>query len=212
MKSISFKLLLFALAVFSAAALSAAPTKSTNLQKLLKLQEDSTVNIHADQLTESVVYNVADTLVSDDDDEVTAEIDSVFENISSRQQSTVKTITRGIVGVFAIVVPFAFIILLIWLIFRYSTSRNRERNKLIEMSIRERVPLPDAFYKSEQKYYTGPKRLGSGIIWIGVGVAFTAFFACAGSDEMSMLGIIPMFVGIARIVVYFVSKYNDRQN
>lgn len=212
MKSLSFKLLFFFVAIIFSATAVARPTKSSAMDKLKWLQMDSAVNIKTDSISQKVVFN-ADSSVDDVDNELSdEEITALVESTVSTSPSLSKTIMRGIVGVVAITVPFAFVIVLIWLIFRYSTSRNRERNKLIELSIRERSPLPDSFYKSERSYYTGPRRLSSGIIWIGVGIAFISFFACVGSDEMAVLGLIPMFVGVARIVVYFVGKRDAGQD
>lgn len=212
MKSLSFKLLLVLAVLLSAATAVAKPAKTSAFDRLKWLQMDSTVNIKADSISQTVVFNV-ENYGDDADDAITDEdITAIVESAVSTPPSVSKTIMKGIVGVVAITVPFAFILLLFWLIFRYSTSRNRERNKLIELSIREHSPLPDSFYKSEKNYYSGVRRLSSGIIWIGIGIAFTAFFACVGSDEMAVLGLIPMFVGVARIVVYFVSKRDAGQD
>ncbi len=206
MKSLSFKLLFFVAAVLIAATAVAKPPKHTGIDRLKNLQIDSAVNFKTDSISQMVVFDAgsADSNMSDEisDEDITAVIDMAV----APTHSVTKTVMKTIVGVVAIVVPFAFVILVIWIICRYSTSRNRERSKLIEMSIRERVPLPDAFYKTEKSYYLGPRRLSSGIVWIGVGISVSLFFFAVGSEEMAALGLIPLFVGIARIVVYFVGK------
>ncbi len=109
----------------------------------------------------------------------------------------------------AIVMTFGTGIAFLWLILYYASRGSRERDRLIEMSIREHQPLPDSFYLGGGN--NASKRLGSGIIWICTGFAAMLFFFTLESAEMAWLGLIPTGVGISRVVIYLVEQ-NKKTN
>lgn len=213
MSSLFYKLLIFIVTTFSVVDnISAAAIADSTLDKLKALQVDSTVaiSVKTDSLAQTVIISTS----GDDADE---ELDSEEMNLAVAGISNafatnpLKTVVRGLVAILVIACPFVFVLLLVLMILRYVTSRNRERNRLIEMSIREHYQLPDEFYRSEREYYMGPRRLSSGIIWLGFGIAYLLFWLECDTPEMASLAAIPIFIGIARIVIYFIGKRNSSQ-
>lgn len=214
MSSLIYKLFIFAVSALSFVGnLSAAVTADSTLDKLKALQVDSTVaiSVKTDSLAQTVIIS---TSGDDADDELDSEeMNLAVAGISNAfTTNPLKTVVRGLVAILVIACPFVFVLLLVLMILRYVTSRNRERNRLIEMSIREHYQLPEEFYRSEREYYMGPRRLSSGIIWLGFGIAYLLFWLECDMPEMASLAAIPIFVGIARIVIYLIGKRNGTQD
>lgn len=213
MSSVFYKLFIFAVSLFSLAGnASARAIAGSTLDRLKSLQVDSTVaiTVKTDSLAQTVIISTAN---NDADDELDS--DRMEEAANGLAEaftvSPLRTVVKGIIAILVIACPFVFVLLLVLMILRYVTSRNRERNRLIEMAVREHYQLPDEFYRSERDYYMGPRRLSSGIIWLGFGIAYLLFWIACDSLEMASLAAIPIFVGVARIVIYLIGKRNSSQ-
>lgn len=111
------------------------------------------------------------------------------------------------IQVLGLLVPFATSIGIVWLVLYYRRERQRDRLRIIEISLTSGRPLPPEFY------YTTPRpirqKLQSGIRWIGGGLAIIMFFAMVEA-EMWPIGIFPLFIGIANIAVYIAGS-RERQ-
>lgn len=95
--------------------------------------------------------------------------------------------------------PSAVVIVMLWMILRYLKRRNAERNRLIELSIREHTPLPPQFYNNPN-----PRtRLYSGMTWIAWGLGLLVTFCYTGPVGFGLLMLVPVLIGVARIVSYF---------
>lgn len=106
-----------------------------------------------------------------------------------------------LIPLFGIVIPFAAFVGVVWVVMHFRRERQRDKYKIIELSIQKGQQLPDSFYLGER---LRKSRLQSGIIWLGCGLALF-IWGLGDSDELTAaLGIIPFFVGVARIVTYFV--------
>lgn len=150
--------------------------------------------------------------------EIAAEISKVnTDSLSDRviyiqptvvnEQSSSKVFNPALlIPICGIVIPFAAVISLFWVVLHYRRSRQRDKYKLIEYSIRNGQPLPDSFYLSERPR---KNRLQSGIVWLGVGVALIVWGLADSDNDTVAIEIIPLFVGIARIITYFI---DDRKN
>lgn len=101
----------------------------------------------------------------------------------------------------AIVTPFACVVLIVFLALRTVTTRQRERNKLIEKAIESNYTLPRDFFAS----FGNPRtRLHSALVWLAWGVGIMAFFLIITDETVYAIGIIPLLVGIAKLITYFV--------
>ena len=75
------------------------------------------------------------------------------------------------------------------------------------------MTLPESFFaipEAEKK-----SRLQSGLVWIGWGLGLICLFAVCGSIKTAMIGLIPLFVGTAKLITYFVEdrkKDNNENN
>lgn len=141
-------------------------------------------NLNTDSLSNRVVF-VQPTVVSSND---------------SGSAFSPKHI-KNLIPIFGIVIPFAAVVGIFWVVMYYRRARQRDKYQLIEFAIRNGQPLPDSFYQSERKHKS---RLQSGIVWIGVGIALIVWGIADNDTDTVAIGIIPLFVGIARIITYFI--------
>lgn len=108
----------------------------------------------------------------------------------------------------ALMIPFAFVIAIIWIVLHYKRQNLLSKYKIIELSIINRQPLPEAFYGG-RRGATGMinrKRLSNGMMWIAFGLAGVIFFLCEDVMAMMALCLLPIFIGAAKIVSYFVEQ------
>ncbi len=109
----------------------------------------------------------------------------------------------------AIIIPMIFGTLLLCILL-YSKHKNLQAKcRIIEVAIMKNYVLPDSFYDSK---LVRNNRLGSGIIWIGIGLAIMLFFMMERSYEGMAIGIVPLFVGISRITISFINNITTNNN
>lgn len=112
--------------------------------------------------------------------------------------------------ILGLTIPFLFVIALIWLLLHFRNERERDRLRLIEVSLNKGCPLPTEFYTSTGK--SSPiGKLQSGICWIGAGITIMFFFGNV-ADDMTPIGILPVFVGIAQIAAYRVQSRKQKES
>lgn len=107
-----------------------------------------------------------------------------------------------------VIIPGAVTVMVFFLIFRYLRQRRLDRYHVIEHSIDKGVVLPDSFYMAESNKNTNTPR--SAIVWIGWGIALIVFFLGISAEELTALGIIPLFIGIARGVTYLINRHDNK--
>lgn len=164
-----------------------------------------------------------DKLSTDLAEEISSSIEAEFENLNtdsignnviyvSPQVSVAnsddfpETVVAVTAIVFAIGLPFLLVFGVIWLLVRVIGSRQRARYKLIELSLKQGMPLPDSFYQSE--ITTQEAKLRSGIVWIGWGVTIVVFFMFVDTPVFAF-GLLPIFVGLSRLAAYNVGRNKD---
>ncbi len=110
----------------------------------------------------------------------------------------------------AIVTPFASVVLIIFFAIRGITSRQRERNKLIEKAIDNNYTLPEDFFASQKNPRT---RLQSALVWLAWGIGTMGFFYIVDPTETAYaIGLIPLLVGVAKLITYFVEDRKKENN
>ena len=160
----------------------------------------------------SVVIN--DSSATDSIVRIKAENDTQKAEITIIQNQKDRFESEGIfilaIVFIAIVTPFASIVLIIFFAIRGITSRQRERNKLIEKAIDNNYPLPDNFFISQKSPRT---RLQSALVWLAWGVGVVAFFLIVDPTVTAYsLGLIPLLVGAAKLITYFIEDRKKDNN
>ena len=163
------------------------------IEQLDKIKtSDSSVIINDSSATDSIVK------IKAENDKQKAEI-----TIIQGQNDRLKSEGVFIIAIvfIAIVTPFTSLVLIVFFAIRGITCRQRERNKLIEKAIDNNYPLPDDFFSSQKNPRT---RLQSALVWLAWGIGIISFCLIMSNDTVYAIGLIPLLVGIAKLITYFV--------
>jgi hypothetical protein len=90
-----------------------------------------------------------------------------------------------------------------------NNAKKKREAELIKLAIEKGMPVPE-FTERTSRYGT----LKAGLIWIAVGVGFMAMvaFSGEGDSEGISLGFIPVLIGIALCISWFLEvRYQDRK-
>ena len=155
---------------------------------------------------DSITTAIPDSSSSDSVVIITPDESAKIANISIHQSNNDAGFWLVLIVLIAVVIPFASLVLIIFFALRAITSRQREHNKLIEIAIKSNYPLPDNFFSKPQTSHT---RLQSALVWLACGIGTIAFFLVIFDDALYAIGIIPLLIGIAKLITYFVE---DRKN
>lgn len=170
-----------------------AASRSTDMDKaVIAIGVDSTAGV-------SVTDTVAAT-----DSVITAS--PVEVNISmGRNQSHIVEIF-GVIFIFG--GPFIATVAIVWLCLHHATLRRRSREQLIAMAIERGYALPDGFYDTTKT----KSRLQSGLVWLMWGIGLIIVLTCLGSPSLGTIGIIPLLVGVAKLITYYVEDRPSAKN
>lgn len=172
------------------------------LEQLNKTKtSDSCIIINDSSVTDSIIN------IKTENDRQKAEI-TIIQAQKDRFES--EGIFVIIIVFIAIVTPFACIVLIIFFTIRGITSRQREHNKLIEKAIDNNYHLPDNFFISQKNPRT---RLQSALVWLAWGIGIVGFFLIVDpKNTVYSLGLIPLLVGTAKLITYFVEDRKKDNN
>ena len=197
------------LVYFLTIALIASISLSSCQRKAITQEEIDELNRQISEKL-AMVENNDDTTTSITID--TASTDSTIKiNTPKNDKKTEITIIQGhndwgkfgvVLVVFsALIAPFVCAVLIVFFIIRGITSRQREHNKLIEKAIECNYPLPNDFFKAPKQHKS---RLQSALVWLAWGIGIISFCLIMSNDTVYAIGLIPLLVGIAKLITYFI--------
>ncbi len=91
-------------------------------------------------------------------------------------------------------------VLILIFLFYYWYKAKRDRNRVIEAAIMNNVKVDPNLFND---YKTPRTRLHSALVWMAWGMGIIIFFICVDAAEAAGLGAIPLFVGLAKLITYF---------
>lgn len=143
----------------------------------------------------------ATTIVSDSQPEtISVEYLDDEEPHSERPLNNRTLINFKLVQIIGLLVPFGSAIIIVAIFFFYLNRRQHNKLRIIEMAITNNYQLPDAYYQGKA---ADPHRyLLTGIYWLGGGIAACLTFLTT-YHGIWPIGLFPLFIGIARLAVYF---------
>jgi len=195
---------------------------SSNLERARELSRSTTdvVNNVKNRIESVDADSVASMVVMqlpDEDDSVTevaesravdVDEDSLDVDIPANSWRKIFLPLMGIV--FGVTVPFAAFVLMVYFICRASVQRKRAKYDVIARAAESGHPLPPEFYITDTR---GQKnKLQSGIVWIGWGAAFIIMSVIGIGRAWVAFGMIPLFIGLSRLAVYFLDRHNSSHN
>lgn len=149
---------------------------------------------------------------SDNDNETAIAVAEAVQEALNDSDSGFGDGGRGAaVAVMAVIGIFYFPLIMLALmivIVMFFVKRNRDkRARLIELSIKERVPLPREFYMRGR---VPEARLNSGLIWMAWGLGLMIFFISLEAEAPSALMSVPVLIGASKLITYFLIERRRR--
>lgn len=181
------------------------------IAKTIAEELDTTKNF--EQNVEKIAYklkekfeNVDANTVIINSEEMRKTIEAKYDHQGDMMEYTIEIIAiiGGLLtGVLIFTLPIFFIC---YFIYRKRTIRYH----IVEKAIEKNITLPESFYMTPEA--DKKSRLQSGLVWIGWGLGLICLFAVCGSVKTAMIGLIPLFVGAAKLITYFVEDRKKDNN
>lgn len=117
-------------------------------------------------------------------------------------------ISRDTLRLVATIIPFVFVIAVVWMLLYYKNKNLMAKYRVIELSINRSEKLPEVFYTGAKatNMALNRRRLFNGMIWVGFGLTAMAFFSTVEVKAMVAVSLLPIFIGVAKIVCYFIEQ------
>ncbi len=102
----------------------------------------------------------------------------------------------------AILFTFGTPIMIIAAVLYSSYRKKRLMHETIDQYVTSGKDIPDEVLKGLQKEVTPKNNLHRGLVMSGVGLGIFACFAVIGSLEAAAIGLIPLFIGLAQLLIW----------
>ncbi len=119
------------------------------------------------------------------------------------------------VGIIAIISSCIMIVLIcaipVFLICSFIYRKRTYRYRIIEKAIENNIPIPESIltdWESQNKGNEKSSQLQSALVWIAWGLGIIIFFLICGLYEMAGISSIPLLVGMAKLITYFIERRN----
>ncbi len=190
---------------------------------LLCAVQASAVNhdIDVDQIVKQAVSRtiaaVSDTTIADlNQIPVYISDSSVAEENQYNKYEYKKEVARRFmeasISIVAILVFPVTVITLMVIYLRQKRNRLLDRYRLIENALRCGYQLPESFYTGSTPIDLSLRQLRTSLLWIGIGATLMLFFAICDTEEMVVLMLIPVVIGVARLIVYLTGRRQLRNS
>ncbi len=118
------------------------------------------------------------------------------------QSETTENIMIVLIGT---TVPFLSLIIIVFLVLYFVNKKRKLRYHTIELAITNGKNLPDSFYENLDNSST-KSLLQSALVWIAWGVGIILFMLCVSNIDWASMGIIPLLVGVAKLITHIVEE------
>jgi hypothetical protein len=109
------------------------------------------------------------------------------------------------------VLPFLFVIILIWIIYAAKNKESKRKFELYMKALEMGQPIPEDFFPKDKKDKPN-SNLKKGVLWAAVGLALLIYFIITHNNDGLIVGIVPTFVGIGYLVVHFFDRQKNNQS
>lgn len=188
MKKFGFLLLL---ALFAAFSMNATPNTSGS-----------------DSAIKDSIYQANKSGQTIDDEQNQKEAaEQFYENSKDDFAFNTSEILNKLVAILVPMMAFLTAIMIVYFVVRNNRLKEQRMIQLYEKALDAGKDLPDSFFKRSEKE---PKsHFLKGLIWIGAGLGTSiGGIFLMGQHSPWGFGLIPLFVGIAYLISYFVEKEN----
>ena len=125
----------------------------------------------------------------------------------------------GISSILTMIVPFAFVIIIVWLKNNEKQKQQQLQADLYAKLVEKGQPLPEGLFVKQKGSQKPLPPLNTGIILIAVGIGISLFFFLMGISFASVdqnvsnvlisvtsIGAIPFLIGVAFFIIHFIEK------
>ncbi len=137
--------------------------------------------------------------------EAIADIEELTNDAESIHFSSGDTGTEAgevMIALTAILFTFGTPIMIIAAVLYSSYRKKRLMHETIDQYVTSGKDIPDEVLKGLQKEVTPKNNLHRGLVMSGVGLGIFACFAVIGSLEAAAIGLIPLFIGLAQLLIW----------
>lgn len=133
------------------------------------------------------------------------EIQRIANAVAPRSASN-----NRLLEILTMLAPFATIVFIVFIAGFLGLKKRQSNNKLMETAILHGRDIPSDYFINNGG--RRPKsRLNSGLVLIGTGIGLMLFLLqCA--DSFWALGLIPIFIGVANLITYFVEDCRNARD
>ncbi|MFT7460298.1 MAG: hypothetical protein ACI909_002986, partial [Planctomycetota bacterium] len=109
---------------------------------------------------------------------------------------------EALIPLTAIVVVFGTPIMIVAAVLFFSYRKKRLMHDTIDKYVTSGKDIPPEVLKGLQKDVTPKSNLQRGVVMSGIGLGMIACFGIMGGIEAAALGLIPLFIGLAQLLIW----------
>ena len=119
---------------------------------------------------------------------------------------------QTLIALTAIIFSLGLPIIVIALVLYARYRKRYQRNELIKQFVDADRDIPEALFNDIEAADTPKTQLSSGLILVGAGLGIIIGFWFLVNLEVAALGAIPLFIGLARLIVWKIEKSEENQD
>ncbi len=171
------------------------------------------LNIYAQDITDSaeteaVEKKIQSVIKNADDDQVLriliGRLDSedALEYLNERDEAGNHDLDIDIMKIFQLIAVFGMPVFIVGLICYFSYRENKSRYQIVNNMVDKGMEIPAHILEKPKEKRTPRSDLRNGLILISIGLGLACFLGIHKSSSVSSLGLIPLFVGIAYLIIW----------
>lgn len=150
--------------------------------------------------------------VTGGDDEVIEELLSDLELTGDIHIDSDTSIGELAVAALAVTFIFGTPVLIVAGVLYASYRKRKLVYQTMNRMIGEGKEIPEEILRDLHRETTPKSNLYKGLVWAGVGLGILSCFAAMGAEKAAFLGLIPLFIGLAQLLIWKLDKGpNDEQ-
>ncbi len=139
---------------------------------------------------------------------VIGEKGKIIPNVSV-EGDAIEGVMAMLIGLVSVVFIFGGPIIIVAIALFASHRKRRLTHNTIAAFVESGKEVPPEVLAGLHRETSPRSNLHKGIVMVGIGLGVFSFFALAGSAAVGALGLIPLFIGIAQLVVWKLEKRNE---
>ncbi|MCZ6525587.1 MAG: DUF6249 domain-containing protein [Gammaproteobacteria bacterium] len=165
----------------------------------------------------NVIDAVGDDMSEEEKTEIKNEIKEAFEEIKDDHDGIHDiviesdgssifddgiSLIEAMIPITAIVYTFGMPLLIVAVVLYFSYRKKRLMHETIDQYVTSGKDIPEEVLKGLQKEVTPKNNLHRGLVMSGIGLGIFACFAVIGVIEAAAFGLIPLFIGLAQLLIW----------